>query len=141
MFTRAAKAALLPGLLVTVFLIGAFVAPSRPTQFGSLSLAAACHGTFPFCAPPTIASVSPNQGPVGGHTTVTITGTGFFNSPTTIRFGTTVAPITVISDTQLTAVSQAGTVGTVDITATTASGTSATSAADRFRYLPTQPTL
>jgi len=135
MLKRAARAGLLPGLVVTVVLIGAFVAPGRTSQLGPFSLAAACYGTYPSCPAPTVTSVSPNQGPIAGGTTVTVTGTGFGNIPTTVKFGATPGTsVTVISDTQLTVVSPAGTAGPVDVTVTTASGTSATSVNDRFTY-------
>ncbi|HET6311109.1 MAG TPA: IPT/TIG domain-containing protein [Candidatus Nitrosotalea sp.] len=129
-------------MVVSVVLIGAFVAPSRPTQLGPFSLAAACYGAYPTCPAPSVTSVSPNQGPVTGGTTVTITGTGFFNTTTSVMFGATAATSFVVnSDNQITAVSPAHVVGTVDVTVTTASGTSATSVNDQFRFLPTQPTL
>src|SRR5258708_24085562 len=97
MFKRAARAGLLPGLVVSVVLIGAFVAPSRPTQIGPFSLAAACYGAYPTCPAPTVTRVSPNQGPVTGGTTVIITGTGFFNTTTSVMFGAT-APTSFLAN-------------------------------------------
>jgi hypothetical protein len=69
----------------------------------------------------------------GGGATVTVTGTGFTGA-TSVRFGASNASaITVVSDTQITATSPAGS-GTVDVTVVTPAGTSATSPADQFTY-------
>ncbi|MDA8145627.1 MAG: IPT/TIG domain-containing protein, partial [Thermaerobacter sp.] len=87
-------------------------------------------------AAPTVAGISPNNGPSGGGTTITITGT-CLGGTTAVTFSgiSTTAPIsfTVVSQTQVTAVSPPGT-GTVDVTVTTPNGTSAVSSADRFTY-------
>jgi hypothetical protein len=83
----------------------------------------------------TVLGVSPNSGPAAGGTSVTITGTGFSNGLTAVKFGTTpAASFSVVNDTTVTAVSPAHTVSTVDVTVTTASGTSATSALDQFTF-------
>ena len=83
---------------------------------------------------PTVTSLSPTQGPTGGGTVVTVTGTNFA-SGATVHFGTTVATgVAVASATSLTATSPTGT-GTVNVTVTSTGGTSATSAADQFTYL------
>ncbi|HEY5832676.1 IPT/TIG domain-containing protein [Streptomyces sp.] len=67
--------------------------------------------------------ISPNQGSTGGGTTVTITGTNLTGT-SAVRFGTKQATgVTVVSPTQVTAVSPSGT-GTVDVTVTTPGGTS-----------------
>ncbi|MEV6183324.1 IPT/TIG domain-containing protein [Streptomyces sp. NPDC052015] len=74
-------------------------------------------------AAPVVSSVSPNQGPASGGTTVTVSGTGFTGA-TAVRFGTKAATsFTVNSSTQITAVSPSGT-GTVNVTVTTSQGTS-----------------
>ena len=84
---------------------------------------------------PAVTGVSPTTGLTTGGTTVTITGTSFIGV-TGVKFGSTAAAsFSVNSETQITAVSPAGSAGTVDITVTTAGGTSATSAADQFTYL------
>ncbi|WP_405575361.1 IPT/TIG domain-containing protein [Streptomyces sp. NBC_01167] len=55
--------------------------------------------------PPTISTINPSQGPTTGGTTVTLTGTGMTGS-TAVRFGTTNATsFTVVSATQISAVS------------------------------------
>ena len=74
-------------------------------------------------AAPTLSSVSPNQGPSSGGTTVTLTGTGFTGA-TAVRFGTTAAASFIVtSSTQITAVTPPGT-GAVNVTVTTSQGTS-----------------
>ncbi|MEU3184704.1 IPT/TIG domain-containing protein [Streptomyces sp. NPDC006923] len=73
---------------------------------------------------PVITSVVPNQGPVAGGNTVTLTGTGF-TSATAVRFGATPAPFLIVSGTQITVIAPAGGAGTVPVTVTTPGGTSA----------------
>ncbi len=85
---------------------------------------------------PTVTQVQPGGGPLGGGTTVTITGTNFTGA-TAVMFGSTsAASFTTNSATSITATSPAGS-GKVNVTVTTAGGTSPTSAADEFDYGPT----
>jgi hypothetical protein len=89
---------------------------------------------FTYVAAPTVTGVSPNVGPLGGGTVVTITGTGF-SFATQVDFGSTPATnLTIVSDTSLTVDSPAGT-GIVDVTVTNPAGKSATSSSDRFQYV------
>jgi hypothetical protein len=83
---------------------------------------------------PTVSAISPASGPAAGGTTVTIIGSGFTND-SVVSFGSIAARnVTVVSDTQITVVSPAGS-GTVDVTVTTPNGgTSAIVAADEFTY-------
>jgi hypothetical protein len=82
-----------------------------------------------YCVPPSVTTISPTSGRPG--TSVTITGTGFLGA-SAVNFGSApAASFTVISDTQITAVSPVQSASTVDVTVTTAA-TSATSAADQF---------
>lgn len=88
---------------------------------------------------PSITQISPSDGSVNGNTTVVIYGSGFTGA-TAVKFGTQAASFQVNSDTQITAVSPAGTLGSkADITVTTSAGTSATSAADQFTYRAPAP--
>jgi hypothetical protein len=74
--------------------------------------------------PPTLTSVSPDEGPTYGGNTVTLTGTNL-SGATAVRFGTTDAlSFTVVSSTQITADVPPGPAGTVDVTVTTPAGTS-----------------
>ena len=90
---------------------------------------------------PTVAGVNPKSGFTAGGTAVTITGGGFIGA-TSVQFGTSPATsFTVVSDSQITATSPAGT-GTVDVTVSNDTGTSATSTADQFTYtVPGAPTV
>ncbi|WP_435244075.1 IPT/TIG domain-containing protein [Streptomyces sioyaensis] len=71
---------------------------------------------------PVVTGVSPNQGAPGGNTDVTITGSGFTGA-TLVRFGPTPTNFVLVSDTQITARTPAGT-GTVMVTVTAPTGTS-----------------
>ncbi len=82
---------------------------------------------------PAVSSVAPSSGPAAGHTTVTIAGAGF-EEVGTVRFGSTAAQsFTVKSETEISAVSPAGT-GTVNVTVTTPAGETATTEGDHFTY-------
>jgi hypothetical protein len=95
---------------------------------------------FTYIAPPTVTAVSPNKGPTGGGTVVSITGTNLTGA-TAVNFGGNAATsMTVNSATLITATSPAGSAGVVDITVITPGGTSATSAADQFTYFA-RPTV
>ena len=86
-------------------------------------------------SPSTVTAVSPSSGPVGGGTTVTITGTGF-STGATVNFGANAATgFTFNSPTSITATSPAGTAGPVDVTVTVDGSTSVTSSVDQFTYL------
>ncbi|HEY2236886.1 MAG TPA: IPT/TIG domain-containing protein [Candidatus Angelobacter sp.] len=83
---------------------------------------------------PTITSISPTSGLLGGGTSVTITGTNLAGA-TSINFGPNAGTaINCAADgSSCTVFSPAGT-GTVDVQVTTAAGTSAVVAGDRFTY-------
>jgi hypothetical protein len=77
-----------------------------------------------------VSSVSPTGGPTSGGTTVIISGSGFTGA-SSVTFGSiAAASFNVDSDTQITAVSPAGS-GQVAITVTTPGGSSA----DQFNYI------
>jgi IPT/TIG domain-containing protein/FG-GAP repeat protein len=89
---------------------------------------------YTYTAAPTITGVSPSGGPLGGGTSVKITGTNL-SGATAVKFGTTnAATITSDTATSITATSPAESAGQVDITVTTAGGTSATSSSDKYTY-------
>jgi hypothetical protein len=83
---------------------------------------------------PTVTGIHPNQGPTGGGTSVTITGTNL-SAATVVKFGATAGTITGDSPSSVTATSPAGTVGASDVTVITPGGTSPTSSADKFTYV------
>ncbi len=88
--------------------------------------------------PATITKIEPSEGPAGGGTSVTITGSNL-SGATAVSFGSTAAAsFSVKSPSTITAVSPSGT-GTVNVTVTTAEGTSAISSADEFNYTGTPP--
>ncbi|WP_353063325.1 IPT/TIG domain-containing protein [Tunturibacter psychrotolerans] len=73
---------------------------------------------FTYIVSPTVSSVSPNSGPVGGGTTVTITGTNFATGAA-VTFGSTSATnVTVVNSTTITATTPAGSAGAVTVTVT-----------------------
>jgi hypothetical protein len=85
---------------------------------------ASAPGDFNYIPEPVITALNPDQGPEAGGTTVTITGNDF-SAPADVAFGSTgAADVVVVSDTEITAVTPAGT-GIVDVVVTTAGGASA----------------
>src|SRR5580698_1790238 len=85
--------------------------------------------------PPVVTAIAPSLGPETGGTSVTITGNGFANA-VGVQFGSADATaLPDVSNTQITAISPAGT-GLVDVTVITAAGQSAASTASQFTYLP-----
>jgi hypothetical protein len=92
-------------------------------------------GTFTYTPVTAIDGVNPGEGPEDGGTTVTITGQ-CFTGATGVLFGTTPATsFTVVSDTEITAVSPAG-LGTVDVTVTGAQGCGNATDPGGFTYVP-----
>jgi hypothetical protein len=100
--------------------------------FGASATSAADYFTYGI---PTVSSVSPSAGLLGGGTSVTIYGTGFAGV-TAVHFGgTSATSFNFVSPTSITAVSPAGAgTGPVDVTVTNLSGNSAPSSADLFTY-------
>jgi len=83
---------------------------------------------------PNVTGVSPSAGPLAGGMTVTIKGISF-NGAMAVDFGGVPATsVVVVSDTQITAISPAGS-GTVDVEVTNPLGASAISSADQFTYV------
>jgi hypothetical protein len=108
---------------------GATVAPSGTEAGKEIELSAEVQPA------PAISSVAPEFGPVGGGTSVTITGTDLA-ATSAVKFGSVAATsFKAESETKITAIAPPSTiVGPVDVTATTLAGTSATAKADRFYY-------
>ncbi len=98
------------------------------TPYGSGTSA----GTFTYIPPPSVTGLAPTSGPASGGTSVVITGTGF-TAATAVKFGgTNAASYVVNSDTQITAVTAAGS-GSVTVSVTTANGTG--TSAGTFTFL------
>ena len=80
-------------------------------------------------------AVSPSAGPLGGSTSVTITGTNLTGA-TAVEFrGHGGAVHARTPRPSITVNAPGGSPGTVDVTVTTPGGTSATSSADHFTYM------
>jgi hypothetical protein len=81
---------------------------------------------YTYVAAPTVTALSPNSGPIGGSTSVTITGTNL-SGATGVKFGGVAATnVYVVSSTTVTCKSPANPAGKVDVTVTTPGGTSST---------------
>jgi PASTA domain-containing protein/IPT/TIG domain-containing protein len=107
----------------------ATVAPSGTAAGKEIELSAEIQPT------PAITALAPSFGPVGGGTSVKITGTNL-SAASAVKFGSAPATgFTVESDTQITAIAPSSTaVGAVDVTVTTLAGTSPTTKVDQFFY-------
>ncbi|MFC1431561.1 IPT/TIG domain-containing protein [Streptacidiphilus sp. N1-3] len=103
------------------------------TPGGTSARTTADHYTY--SAAPTVTRVSPNAGPTGGGTTVTVTGTNLTVRPISIHFGSRTATLLKATATALTVRTPTGS-GTVDVTVTTSKGTSAKNSADHYTYRP-----
>jgi hypothetical protein len=128
-----------------------WVVPSQPTVGNAYLTGVSCTGTTRCVAvgaqsgqtliesengdAPTISGISPNSGPKAGGTAVTITGSGF-TSATSVAFGTGPAlDVTVVSDTEITAVTPSAAPGVHNVYVTTPNGTNVSTATDHFSYL------
>jgi len=101
------------------------------TQTGSASI------PFTYTVPaPTITSVTPNNGPTTGGTSITINGTNFVNV-SSVTVGGVLVTTTSTSPTQITATTPPGTAGVQQIVVTTQTG----SANVQFTYTVPQPTI
>jgi hypothetical protein len=107
------------------------------TVLGGTSSAGGPADSFSYIAPtPGVASVSPQSGPISGGTAVTITGSGFTGA-TKVAFGAVAAgSFTVVSATEITAVTPAQPAGTRFVSVTTPGGGTSPSAgpSDEFTY-------
>jgi uncharacterized repeat protein (TIGR01451 family) len=103
------------------------------TTFGNQSATA----SYTYVSPPTVASIVPVRGPLAGGQTVTITGTNFETGATAVSLGGAAATgVTVLSPTQLTAVTPPHAAGVVDVTVQTFGSSSSESVlAGGYRYV------
>jgi hypothetical protein len=86
-------------------------------------------------AAPTVTSISSNNGPAAGGTSVTIKGTGFISGSTVKFAGSAAGSVTISSETSIIASSPAGS-ELANIAVTNSNGTSASTPADQFAYDP-----
>lgn len=77
--------------------------------------------SYTYVTSPTVGAVTPDAGPTSGGTAVTIPGTGLTTTQS-VTVGGATAPFTVISDTELSAVTPPGTAGAADVVVTTTGG-------------------
>jgi hypothetical protein len=89
------------------------------------------------CTGPTLKSASPNTGSIAGGTTVTLSGTGFQSGAMVTFGGTAATNVTVVSSTQITAITPAHATGAVTVTITNPDGQSATIPAGSFTFVTT----
>lgn len=90
---------------------------------------------YAYAPVPAVTGVSPDEGPLAGGTTVTITGTGLTAASAVTFGGVAAASYVVDSATQITATTPANALPVVvDVLVTTPGGTSANTAADNYRY-------
>jgi hypothetical protein len=106
-------------------------------QSGSTALLQWASGFVPI---PRVNGLSVTAGSMAGGEAETITGSGFTNA-TTVEFGSTSVPFTIVNDNTITVTTPPDPVTantTVDVTVASSEGTSSTSTADEFTYtLPT----
>jgi hypothetical protein len=97
---------------------------------------------FTYFGGPTISSVSPSSGPTTGGTTITITGTNFYNGSagaTVTVGGVDATSVTIVNETTITAVTPPGALGSAAVAVTTPSGTA--NLANAFTYVIPPPTI
>ncbi len=94
---------------------------------------------FTYNAPLTVSNLSPDNGGTAGGTTITINGTGFVSGATVTFGGIAGTSVTLLSSTQLQAVTPPHSAGTVNVVVTNPGGQSAT-LTNSFTY-GNQPTV
>jgi hypothetical protein len=97
----------------------------------------AANTLFTYDAAPTITSVSPNNGPTSGATSITLTGTGFVTGATLTIGGASATSVVVVSSTSITAVTPAGTSGSQNVVVTDTAG----SVTDTGAFIYGAPTI
>ena len=77
---------------------------------------------YTYIAAPTIASITPNNGPTTGATSITIAGTDFFTGATVTIGGSTATSIVVVSASQITCTTPAHAAGAVNVVVSSVGG-------------------
>jgi hypothetical protein len=110
------------------------------TVTNSSGLSGSLGNAFTYAALPAVSSVSPNSGLPAGGTAVTITGTNFA-AGATVTFGVAAATnVVVVSGTQITATTPAGSAGAVTVTVTNP-GAQSGSLTNGYTYAAAGPTV
>lgn len=86
-------------------------------------------------AAPTVSSVTPVSGPLGGTTSLALVGTGFTGTTAVAVGGTPATSFTVVDDTHLTVVAPAHAVGQVHIIVTNGTGAATPASGDQYTYV------
>ena len=87
--------------------------------------ASTTNGTFEYETPPSVTSISPEEGPTGGGTAIVIKGTGFETSGETVKIGSVTATVTEAKATEIKATTGVATsAGTDEVVVTEPKGTS-----------------
>ena len=81
---------------------------------------------FTYTSAPSVSSISPNSGPVTGGTTVTILGSGFQSGASVTFGGIAATSVTLVSSTEIHAVSPVSPAGTISIDVTNTNSQSGT---------------
>lgn len=90
---------------------------------------------------PTISAIAPSSGSILGGTTLTINGTGFLAGASVNVGGASCAPVTLVSSTQITCVTPAGSLGAANVEVTNVdTGTTASTGAFTYNAIST-PTV
>ncbi|GAA3803410.1 IPT/TIG domain-containing protein [Streptomyces phyllanthi] len=97
--------------------------------------------SFTYVAVPSLTGLVPNQGPVSGGTTVTLTGVNFSGATAVSFDGVPAASFTVNSATQITAVAPSHAAGAAQVTVTTPGGTSNPDNPQAYFYYAATPSL
>jgi hypothetical protein len=122
---------------ITVLTVGIIVTTSLVVLSVSSGAVARTHAKH--SKAPTVASVTPNVGPLSGGTLVDVRGSNLVGA-SAVKFGSAFALFVVRSRHLLQAVAPAEATGTVDIEVTTGMGTSLPGPNDAFSYVTT-PTI
>ena len=104
------------------------------TTSGSSAAAAADQFTYTNAAVPAVTSLGTTTGTTAGGTILTLNGSGFTGA-SAVNFGSmAAASFSVLSDTQISAVSPGQAAGNVNVSVTTFSGTSTSGSGNQFSY-------
>ena len=114
--------------------------PVPVTVFSPGGTASATNGYTYLTPGPTVDRLAPTSGPERGGTSVVITGSGFTGATEVMFGGARATGVVVNSDTQITAISPAGT-GDVDVSVTTANGTSPSNGSSTWFAYHAPPTI
>jgi len=104
------------------------------TYAGTSALSSGDRFAYSTASVPSVSSLGTSTGSTAGGTSITVNGSNFTGA-TAVMFGLVpAASFTIVSDSQITAVSPPQAAGTLDVLVTTYSGTSAASSSDQFTY-------